>query len=205
MYYTEANQGSVFAYDLATNTDLGSVFTVAGSSGLATIAYDGTNIYLGDYSGTNHVYKYSLGGTLLQTLSLVNCSSFCDGLEYANGFLFSNRRDGADGSPSFYDEYDLNGNLVKAAFISAQYGATGIAYDGTDYFVSDVYNGRLGVYDSTGTFVNFLALKNATNLIEDLSVDYSQRVDTGGTPEPSTWTAMALGLSVLLVRRARRA
>ena len=57
MYCTAASSPSVFAYNLQTNADLGSVFTVAGASGFATMAYDGTNLYLGDYGGTNNVYR----------------------------------------------------------------------------------------------------------------------------------------------------
>src|SRR5215469_12290798 len=64
MYYTTANSNAVYSYNLATNTNNGVVFTVAGSTALSTIAYDGTNLWIGDYSGTNHAYLYSTSGTL---------------------------------------------------------------------------------------------------------------------------------------------
>src|SRR3954468_18591437 len=40
MYYTPAGSGSVYTYTLATHTNNGVAFSVAGSSGLSTIAYD---------------------------------------------------------------------------------------------------------------------------------------------------------------------
>ncbi len=97
LYYTEASSNGVYAYNLKTSADLGTVFRVAGASGLATMAYDGTNFYLGDYSGTNNVYKYSMTGSLLATLPLSQCTRFCDGLEYAQGHLVSNEKDGLSG------------------------------------------------------------------------------------------------------------
>ena len=200
IYYTEASSGSVYSYNLTSKAS-STVFSVSGASGLATIAYDGTNLYLGDYSGTNQVYKYSLTGVLEQTIKLSLCTGYCDGLEYANGTLISNRTDGGYGLPSSYDVYDLNGNILQANFITTTYGATGIAYDGTNYYVSDIFGGKIDVYGSTGgnTPIQVLTLKNPTNLIEDLSVDYAARSDTGGgggtsVPEPRSITMMLMGL-----------
>lgn len=55
LYYTSASTNGVYAYNFVTNTDLGTVFTVPGASGLATMAWDGSHFYIGDYSGTNNV------------------------------------------------------------------------------------------------------------------------------------------------------
>jgi sugar lactone lactonase YvrE len=108
LYYTDANSGSVSSYTLSSHTDNGALFTIAGASGLATMAFDGTNFYLGDYSGSNNVYHYSPTGTLLGTVQLSECAvihqdstaGYCDGLEYANGHLVSNEGDGGYGGAS---------------------------------------------------------------------------------------------------------
>nr|WP_311768950.1 PEP-CTERM sorting domain-containing protein [Microcystis aeruginosa] len=110
-----------------------------------------------------------------------------DGLEYFNGKLISNRCDAC----GVYDIYDTNGNLLQAAFITAPAAATGIAHDGTDFYVSNVYNSSIGVYDGVlGTLKSTINLipktPGDTFLIEALSVDYLQRPDTGRVPEPAS-------------------
>ncbi len=189
-YYTVANSNNVFALNITNCASMGVAFSVAGATGLSTIAYDGTNFWIGDYSGTNHAFYYSPTGTLLKTISLANCSGFCDGLEFFNGKLISNRGD----TVPPYDIYDTNGNLLQAAFISPSptFGATGIAFDGTNFYVSDIFNQKVHVYSgTTGAEINVLTITGATNqpLIEDLSFDYQQVLPTPtptvGTPVPT--------------------
>ena len=197
LYYTEASSNGVYAYNFVTNTDLGTVFTVAGASGLATMAWDGSHFWIGDYSGTNNAYEYSTTGTLLKTVALANCSSYCDGLEYANGDLISNRYDGGEGGANTYDVYDTNGNLLKSALITGtdSSGNTGIAYDGTDYYVSNIYDQSISVFNSSGTWVRDFTLQTGGygTEVEDLSVNYQQVLTP--VPEPSTWAMMLLGFA----------
>lgn len=191
-YHTVANSGTVFKFDINTCADLGNAFSIAGATGLSTIAYDGTNFWVGDYSGTNHAFYVSPAGALLNTITLNSCSSFCDGLEFFNGKLISNRGD-ATNSP--YDVYSTAGGApTQPAFIPAVgYGATGIAFDGTNFFVSDIFNAKVHIYDgTTGAAGPVLTLSNGTGfLIEDLSFDYQQVLPTptgtvGVTPTPTS-------------------
>jgi len=182
VYYTVADSNNVFKADINTCADLGVAFSVSGASGLSTMAFDGTNFWIGDYSGTNKAYYYSTTGTLLKTVALANCAGHCDGLEFFNGKLISNRGD----SIPPYDIYDTSGTLVTPAFITAAFSATGIAFDGNDFFVSDIFGQKLQVYNgSTGAFVKTVTITGlapGANEIEDLSVDYSQRPDTQPPP-----------------------
>jgi hypothetical protein len=189
-YFTIADNANVYALDINTCADMGVAFTVAGASALSTIAYDGTNFWIGDYSGSNKAFYYSPTGTLLRTITLANCGGSCDGLEFFNGKLISNR---GDASNSGYDVYDTNGVLLTASFIAPTgFSATGIAFDGTNLFVSNIFQGKIAVYNgTTGAFIQSLTLTNGTGfLIEDLSFDYQQVLPTPtptGTP-PATAT-----------------
>ncbi len=202
MYTTNADSNNVYGYNLTTNTQLGVIFTVSGASALSTMAFDGTNFWIGDYSGSNHAYLYTPTGTLLSTISLSQCSGNCDGLEYiaaGGGELVENRGD-ANGP---YDLYSTSGTLITSDFIDPTTGcgdneSTGIAFDGTNFIVSCIFNNKLAIYSSTGVFIGDVTIGSGGTssdgtLIEDLSANYQQVLGTP-TPEPSTFASLALGL-----------
>ena len=211
LYTTIANDGNVLAFNLSTNTSLGVAFSVAGATGLSTMAYDGTNFWIGDYSGTNNVYHYTPTGTLLGTVALSGCTGYCDGLEYiaaGGGELISNRTDAYGGRQ--YDAYSTTGTLLKSDFIDAGANgcssATGIAFDGTNYFVSCNFN-SLAEFSSTGAFIKIISVTGGSPLMEDLSANYSITIPPppSGVPEPATLSLLGLGLAGISFLRRKKA
>jgi hypothetical protein len=200
MYYTSASTPNIFSYTIATHTNNGSLFSIPGVSGLSTIAFDGTNFWVGDYSGTNRAFLYSMSGTLLSTIHLANCGTNCDGLEYFLQGGTTPRLISNEGDPvSPYDIYDLNGNVVSSHFITTPWGtsASGIAYDGTNFYVSDIFNSKLGYFNgTTGAFISDTAVTGAPSgyppAFEDLSADYS--ITLGTPPAPTVPTLSEFGL-----------
>jgi WD40 repeat protein len=194
-YYTVDNSNNVFVADINTCTDLGIAFSISkGAAGLSAIAYDGTNFWIADYSATtNKVFYVSPTGTLLQTITLTNCAQFCDGLEFFNGKLIANR---GDAIPP-YDIYSTAGTLLPPpSFITTSFQPTGIAFDGTNFYVSDISNQKLQVYNgTTGAFLNTITITGMTpgaDEIEDLSFDYAQVIAAHPDPCCPPWNSQKL-------------
>lgn len=200
-YYTVVNSNNVFLADMSTCADLGVAFSVSGATGLSTLAYDGTNFWIGDYSGTNKAFYYSPTGTLLQTITLGNCTSFCDGLEFFNGKLISNRGD----SVPPYDVYTTTGTVLTPAFITTSFArATGIAFDGAKFYVAEILNQKLHVYDGvTGAFLNTINVSGmapSASFLEDISVDYAQVIPAPAPSVPtlSEWGMLAMAIFLIV-------
>ena len=204
LYFTLAGSGNVFTHNLLTNLE-NVAFSVAGASGLSTIAFDGANFWIGDYSGTKNAYNYTPTGTLLSTVSFGNCSSFCNGLEFfiqgGQGRLISNRGDTL--SPGIYDIYSLSGTLLQSAFITVAQNGRGIAFDGTNFFVAGsntirTFNGTTGALISTQTIAGI-------HNFEDLSIGYQLVLPPPGVPEPGTFLMLSGGMAALFFARRRKA
>ncbi len=141
-------------------------------------------------------------------MSLAKAGHGYDGLEFFNGKLIIHRGDAAHGG--VYDVYDSNGNLLTADFLKIGERSTGIVFDGTDFYVSNIFKHTVSVFDgTTGNLLRVLDLDAATRKknIEDLSFDYAARLDTGGggssVPKPGTLALLGLGAFLLAWTRRR--
>src|SRR5437764_229986 len=89
IYYSTADSGNVYVTDVNTHADLGIAFT-APVSGIASLAWDGSDLWVVPYDGTNRAFQYTTAGALLKTVTLEgNPGDHYDGFEIANGRIIA--------------------------------------------------------------------------------------------------------------------
>lgn len=218
IYYTTANSGNIYITNSVTHADLG-VLVDTGFPGIANVSTDGKFIYASSYQTSSGVVnKYDTSGNLVGTVT-VGTGFGRDGFEVENNpnidggaLTFISNRGDAQGP---YDVYDSAGNLLISAFIDPtkdgfSAATTGIAYDGTNYFVSDIFNNRLLEYSGTGTFIKSIDLSGIPSPfggreLEDLSALGNTTINPPPTtPEPASIVMLGAAVSLLAWKVRRR-
>ena len=231
IYYTTASSGNIYKTNTITHSDLGIVVDT-GFRGIANIATDGTFLYANDYQAVNGVInKYTTSGVFAGSITLTGPdaagASSRDGFEVQNNPLIAggattfiaNRYDGGFGPThggiiGAYDVYDSNGVEIISSFITPNdqgvSGATGIAFDGTNYFVSDISNNRLLEYSGLGVYMTAIDLSGNPNpftgrLLEDLSAVGNTIDNPPPIPEPEIYAMFMAGLGLMgFITRRRK-
>lgn len=219
IYYTTANSGNIYVTNSVSHADLG-ILVKTGFSGIANVATDGKFIYANNYqSSSGIINKYNFDGSSAGTVTVGAGFSGRDGFEVQNNSnldggattFISNRGDGQ--GP--YDVYKSDGSLLISSFIDPSKdggsSVTGIAYDGLNYFVSDIFKNRLLEYSGTGTFLMAIDLSGNPNtftqrLLEDLSA-VGNTIDNpppNAVPLPAALPLMSSALGLFGLGALRR-
>jgi hypothetical protein len=214
IYYGVSNSGSVFLTNPA-GADLGVAFNT-GLPGISAITSDGNFLYIaatGDSSLTENVYKYTLGGSLVNTLTLVPTALGAPfglgrtGLEIVGGDFVANQ--GNDEGP--YAKFDSAGNLTATEFLQGtdDFGFSGVAFDGTFYFVADVEDDPsiFRAFDASGNLLKEIALTGCPG--PNQQCDFADLAVEPAVAEPATLGLVApflLGAGLMWrIRRSGRA
>ena len=202
IYYTTADSGNIYVTNTVSHADLG-ILVNTGYPGIANVATDGKYIYANSYqSSSGIISKYDTSGALVGTVTVGAGYFGRDGFEVQNNpniaagatTFISNRGD----LTSPYDVYDSTGALLISAFIDPSTAAggiygnsqTGIAYDGTDYFISQIYSNLMLHYSGIGAFLGV--------------IDLSANGNPGAVPEPEPLALFGLGVAALGFARSRK-
>jgi PEP-CTERM motif len=223
IYYTTASSGNIYVTNSVSHADLG-ILVNTGFAGIANVATDGTFIYANNYQSTTGIInKYNTSGALVGTVTVGAGFNGRDGFEVQNNpnldggatTFISNRGD----LTSPYDVYKADGTLLVSAFIDPSAngfgtGQTGIAYDGTDYYISQIFSNELLHYSGIGSFLGVIDLSGNPNppsgqrLLEDLSAVgntiNNPPPGTSTVPEPSTFFLLSAGLAGLAFWRKQK-
>jgi hypothetical protein len=221
IYYTTADSGNVYltkdpgcalgsSYLTCTATDMGVAFVCTPCNGsISTITFDGADLFVTSYTTGGDAAEYTTGGTLIKTIpGFVGTGK--DGFEVitrgGQTEVISNCGDAC----GTYSLYDINGNLLQANFIVTGKEETGVTYDGTNFYTSDIFNNKIDVWDNNGTYVRTITLggplppTSSGRLIEDLSA-LGNTVQNTSTPEPASIALVGtvIGAGAIVLRRRR--
>ena len=199
IFYSVDTSGTVFLTNPG-GTDLGTAFNT-GLPGIGSIASDGQFLYLAPTNGTTSVnetvLKYTFGGVLISTITMVPSGGpegllGRTGLEVVGSNFVANQGD----NEGPYDKFDSAGNLLTAAFLNlGEFSFTGVAFDGSIYYVSDeeAQPSVLRLFNAAGGSLGSVTLASCPGPnqqcdLQDLSVVVRP------VPEPSVVVLLCLGI-----------
>jgi hypothetical protein len=213
IYYSLGGSNTVYLTNTS-GANLGTAFTVTvpGVDGVQSIASDGKYLYIAADGGVTSVsenaYEYDFSGHLIATTTLLPSGGIVqagrDGLEIVGNTFVANQPRGDIGP---YDQFNATtGALITSAFLNpGTFGFTGVAFNGTDYYVFDdeADPSQLVVFDASGTFLDRVTLTGLPGPNDQAFLSDLSAVVSAAIPEPCSLGVLTAGLFGFALFRRR--
>lgn len=210
-YYTLLGDDNVHTVDMTSHIYGGVAFNTGDSSLMNGITVDSAGNLWFAHGGASALQEFNTSGTLLSTHGFPDSAFFFrDGSVVFGGFVVANRGD----QQGPYDKYAIPAGVndpltyINQPFIVdpvQDSGNNGIAFNGTNFYISNEQLHQVCKYSSSGVFASCAPL--AENSRYENWTFASQDIDPpgGSVPEPGSLALIGIGIIGLMAARRSKA
>ena len=210
-YYTLLENANVYKVDITSKTSGGIAFNIGDSNLANGITVDSAGHLWFANGGSSPLREFDIAGNLLSTHAFPDsANSYRDGSVVYDGFVVANRGDQTGPFDRYAIPAGANAPLmyVNKPFIVdpvQNSGNNGIAFNGTNFYISNEQLHQVCKYDANGVF-NSCAPLDRNSRYENWTFASQDIIPPGGStavPEPFTIVGTLIGATVAFRTRQR--